>query len=64
MKTDQMLTRQQTAQVLNIRPQTLAVWAMSGKNLPYVKLGKTVRYKLSDVEKLIERRTIGGAEEK
>jgi excisionase family DNA binding protein len=57
---DQMLTWQQTAELLNMRPQTLAVWAMSGKFLPFVKLGRTVRYRLSDVQKLIEQRTVGG----
>ena len=57
---DQLLTRQQAADRLNIRPQTLAVWAMTGKNLAFVKLGRTVRYRLSDIRRLIERGTVGG----
>ena len=55
-----LLTREQTAEMLGIAPQTLAVWAVSGRyNLPMVKVGRSVRYRLSDIEKFIERRTVG-----
>jgi hypothetical protein len=63
MSTDQMLTRRQAAAILNMRPQTLAVWGMRGKYLPYVKVGRTVRYRLSDIEKLVEQRLVGAVPE-
>lgn len=59
--TKQMLTRREAAEFLSMRPQTLAAWAMTGKNLPFVKLGKAVRYRLVDLEKFIEQQTVGVA---
>jgi excisionase family DNA binding protein len=53
-----LLTRLEAADYLRIQPQTLAVWAVAGKNLPYVKIGRSVRYRLSDLEKYIAKRTI------
>ena len=54
-----LLTRKQAAGRLGLKPQTLAEWAMSGKNLPLVKLGKrAVRYRRSDVDAFIERSLI------
>jgi excisionase family DNA binding protein len=54
------LTRQEAATMLGLRPQTLAVWAMTGRNLPYVKLGgKVVRYRREDVEAFIDKCRIG-----
>ena len=54
METDRLLTREEAAQLLALRPQTLARWAMDGQHLRIVKLGRTVRYKLSDVLRLAQ----------
>lgn len=53
-----LLNAKQTAELLGIRQQTLAIWRMTGRNLPYVKIGRSVRYKLSAVEEFIEKRTV------
>jgi 2-hydroxychromene-2-carboxylate isomerase len=58
MQTNKLLTREEAAGFLRIRPQTLAVWAMTGRNVPFVKIGRAVRYQLSDLERLIERSTV------
>ena len=60
-KLDELLTRRQAAEKLKLRPQTLAVWGMTAKYLPYIKVGRTVRYRASDIEKLIEERLAGAA---
>jgi excisionase family DNA binding protein len=52
-----LVTREQAAEYLGLRPQTLSVWAMTGRNLPYVKLGHRVRYKLADLDRFISDRT-------
>lgn len=55
---DELLTRQQAAEYLNLAPQTLALWASTGRhNLPFVKVGRCVRYRRSDLEKWLEQRT-------
>jgi excisionase family DNA binding protein len=55
-----LVTRRQAAEVLGLRPQTLAAWSMTGKyGLPVVKVGRSVRYRLSDLEQWLASRTIG-----
>ena len=53
-----LITPEETARLLGVRPATLAAWRTLGRyNLPYVKIGARVRYRLADVEDFIERRT-------
>ena len=57
----EMLTRNQAAEYVGCRPQTLAVWALTGRySLPMVKVGRCVRYRRSDLDKWLESRTVGG----
>ena len=57
--TDELLTRQEAAELLTIQPQTLAVWAAARKNISFIKVGKSVRYRLSDLRAFLERQTVG-----
>lgn len=57
---DKMLTDDQAAEMLGLRPQTLAVWRCTGRGgLPYVQLGRAIRYRASDVEAYIAANTKG-----
>jgi predicted DNA-binding transcriptional regulator AlpA len=51
--TDRLVTRREAAGLLGLKPQTLARWAMTGQHLPTVKLGRSVRYRLADVQRII-----------
>ncbi|HUT90021.1 MAG TPA: helix-turn-helix domain-containing protein [Thermoguttaceae bacterium] len=54
-----LLTRPQAAEFLGVRVQTLAAWACSGRySLPMVKVGRCVKYRLSDLEKFLADRTV------
>jgi excisionase family DNA binding protein len=54
-----LLTRNEAAEYLGITPRTLAVWACVKRyNLPYVKIGRLVKYRRSDLDKFIERQTV------
>lgn len=54
-----LLTREQAAEYLGITPRTLAVWACVKRyNLPYVKVGRLVKYRRTDLDAFIERRTV------
>jgi excisionase family DNA binding protein len=56
---DQLLTAADAAKLLAVKPQTLACWRMSGKHaIPYVKLGSSIRYRVSDLHRWIEARTV------
>jgi excisionase family DNA binding protein len=54
----QLLTEDETAEVLAIKPQTLASWRCRGVNdLPFIKIGRAVRYRRSDLEAFMQRNT-------
>lgn len=55
-----LLTTKEAAEVLNLSEQTLRNWRSTGLvKVPYVELGSAVRYRVSDLEKYIERNTVG-----
>lgn len=42
-----------------IPEQTLAVWRLSGRyGLPYVKIGRLVRYRKSDLDSFMKKNTV------
>jgi excisionase family DNA binding protein len=52
-----LLDEQQAAQHLNVSPGTLSVWRSTGRyGLPFVKIGRSVRYRLSDLDTWINNR--------
>jgi predicted site-specific integrase-resolvase len=53
-----LLTPGQAAEFLCVSPHTLAVWRSTGRyDLPYIKTGRLVRYKHTDLISFIENRT-------
>jgi hypothetical protein len=56
----ELLTRKEAAYLLRLRPNTLAVWAVSrrfDKELPVIRLGRNlIRYRRSDILRFIEQR--------
>jgi len=49
---EEWLTKEQVLTILQVCPRTLEYFKSSGK-LPYSKIGRTVRFKTSDVEHLL-----------
>ncbi len=55
---DDLLDENATAQDLDVAPGTLAVWRSTGRyNLPFIKIGRNVRYRRGDVIAWRKRRT-------
>jgi excisionase family DNA binding protein len=53
-----LLTRKQAADLLGCKDDTLVVWKTNKRyKLPYIKIGKNVRYRLSDILSFIENNT-------
>jgi excisionase family DNA binding protein len=51
---DQLLTRKEASKFLGVKENTLAVWATNKRyNLPFYKVGRLVKYKISDLEEFI-----------
>ena len=58
---DRLLTRTEAGAFLGIKPETLSVWHSTRRySLPVVKVGRSVRYRLSDLIAFLQSRTIGG----
>ena len=58
-KPDPLLLTEQAAEFLQIKPGTLENWRSTKRvEIPFIRLGRSIRYRLSDLEKFLER---GGA---
>lgn len=55
---ERLLTPARTAGILGIPVSTLARWRSERRELPYVKVGRVVRYRQEDLDRWIETRTI------
>ena len=56
-RTRELLDEKQAAERLTVSPGTLAVWRSTGRyNLPFVKVGRMVRYRLSDLDAWVDAR--------
>ncbi|MGF6635112.1 helix-turn-helix domain-containing protein [Paraburkholderia sp. MM6662-R1] len=65
---NRLLDRQEAATYLRLKPQTLANWAVTrAQDLPYVKIGRRVMYRLADLDAFVmanrhgNRAVVGGA---
>jgi hypothetical protein len=48
----------EAADFIGIKKQTLAVWRCTGRyDLPFVKVGRRVKYRISDLERWLSQRT-------
>ena len=50
-----LLTTKQAASFLSLAPQTLAKMRLEKSTLPFIKMGRSVRYALNDLQEWIER---------
>ena len=53
------MTDREAADFLRIKPRQLFDWRMNGL-IPYIKIGKAVRYRREDILASLERMTRGG----
>ncbi|MDA8093090.1 MAG: helix-turn-helix domain-containing protein [Betaproteobacteria bacterium] len=54
----ELLTRKEAAKYLGMKEQTLAKWASTQRyDLPFIKVGKSVRYRLADLNDFLQRNT-------
>ena len=50
-----LLTPDEVSNLLGVKKHTLAVWRSSGRyNLPFIKAGRLVRYRQSDLDQFLE----------
>lgn len=55
-----LLTEAEAADYLGVKPQTLCAWRCTKRySLPYIKVGRLVRYRPEDLEAFLAERTVG-----
>ena len=53
----ELLTPEQAAERMGLRPQTLAVWRTTGRyGLPYIRAGRLIRYRPEDLDAFLNSR--------
>ena len=58
---EKMLSRKEAAEFLGLRENTLAIWAIKKRyDLPMYKVGKNIKYKITDLQKFQEGQSIHG----
>ena len=54
-----ILSRNEAAEFLGVKPQTLACWQSTKRySLPVIKVGRLAKYRLSDLEEFLDRQTV------
>lgn len=56
---DGLLNEKETASLLGIKPQTLSVWRMRGEKLPFIRIGRLVKYQRSAIERFMTENSVG-----
>nr|MBN2278290.1 helix-turn-helix domain-containing protein [candidate division Zixibacteria bacterium] len=56
---EKLLNPHEIADVLGVQPSTIYQWTHQGY-IPYIKIGKFIRFKSTDIEKWVEKKSKGG----
>jgi len=54
LQAPQLLTPEQVAQITGLSPVTLAQWRSQRRHMPYLKIGRVVRYDAAEVSRYLE----------
>lgn len=56
-----IINTEEAAQLLSTHGKTLIKWRSTGENnIPYVKIGRNVRYRTADLRQWVEAHIVGG----
>jgi excisionase family DNA binding protein len=50
----QLMSPEEVAEFTGLSPETLAQWRSQKRGIPYLKIGRSVRYDLADVQTYLE----------
>lgn len=60
---DRLIDEVEAADILGVKKQTMGVWRIRGCGPAFVKIGRLVKYKLSDIRNYIDSRTVSNTAE-
>ncbi len=52
-----LLTQKQVEQYLQLKASTLEQWRLAGKGPKFIRLGRSIRYRIEDIEDFVETLT-------
>ena len=59
LQTHALLTREQAAAYLGLKPQTLASWVVRHiQGPPFIKVGRSVRYRRTDLDRWLDSQVV------
>lgn len=59
--TDPLLNTSEASKYIGVTGNTLSVWRCTKRyNIPFIKVGRLVKYRKSALDKFLDRRTQGG----
>jgi predicted DNA-binding transcriptional regulator AlpA len=61
LRDDQLLKIDEAAKVLSISPNTLRHWRWEGGGPKVCKIGRVIRYRMSDLESFLEQAAANGS---
>ena len=53
-----LLTTEQVAQRLGLKPNTLEKWRITGEGIPHIRVGRSIRYSSEDVDEWLASRRV------
>ena len=63
-RSSRLLTTDEVALLVGAKPQTLSIWRCTrARNIPFVRVGRLVRYREQDVLDWLEKNTVRGGDE-
>lgn len=63
LEADPKFNSDEAAQYLGLSPGTLPVWRCNGRHaIPFIRVGRAIRYRKSDLDRWLESRTVGASE--
>jgi hypothetical protein len=54
-----LLSQEQAARILGVKPQTMAAWRHRSEGPVYFKIGTLAKYRLADLENFIDQQKVG-----
>ena len=60
---DQLLTERQAAVALLVSVKTLQAWRVQGRNVPFVRIGRRIAYRVRDLNDFIEKNRFASTSE-
>ncbi len=59
-----LLNEREAADYIGLKPSTLTTWRSTGRyDLPFIKAGRLVRYRVTDLDRFLEARTVNSTRE-